>query len=282
MLPLFGYFGIFPFNIHNKKLIFSQNLHRYSIFLVILMCMGSLVRCNIYNKWIPERNAIYIFNLMVKFEPYSDLIQILLASMILFRFRKFKKFAQICLVFCTKHEKELIKKVICVFLLLLSLLFASIIYLCVTKYNFEDQTDGVIGFGQTMFRTVCLLQICTFLFVITRESKRIKERLRFRKDFDQIFHDFTTLSVMFTRFHNFFHLQMKLNIIQCFYEFLLAIKRAENVLFKESSDKRVDYQLVFWYFFHIPTTYMIIHLGEMILNQVMLFYFCLKYYIFEN
>lgn len=283
IFSLFQICGIFPFEITTQKQIFySKFWHFWSVFLHLSVIILSIIELFIY--WQLPDNVGYIYKSLLKFEPYPALIRVILQSAsVLFRsiFGMLKIYVESIVKASTSETNKVAHKatlLVLIFIFTLNILVYSIFKSRLN--NWSSLLNFSISVIQSAYGLIhflyCYISLHTINYNLNEIETKI-QRLRSRHNYykilcrKRILEEIDENIKVYNYFSEIFYFLIKIIIFEAFYESLLGIKQAEDLLYSEQLKNFVvpGICLVIYHLYAVPMLFLVIHQGHSIQAKVL-------------
>lgn len=265
--------GIWLFQIERYKIFCLLNWHYWSTIITSILLIVSGVRCQYYlNINLEPNSSGYIFNFLAKSEPLVTITELMLSSTILYQRKKLENMVRTVIDLSSSETKRSAIVVIVVNLMMLVTLYKFTLNLVSSEIvRITTKLDAVACCVQITIRTCHLLFIAVTLFVINFNLEKWKKMFTEAKnDVDQSYHNLIKISELYSTFSDLFYFLMNINVVHCFYGFLLGLKRIEDALYRSADDYQEKYDgiIILLNLFHLPMILLICHAGQIFQEKV--------------
>lgn len=268
----FAVVGIFPFKIlplNNIKI--SKKSHIWSLALFIIVILISIYRSYYYFNWDPDDN--YLDKVLTQLEPNIALFRILLTFLTVIQgksIKRLKSSMKLLLESSSKHSNDTQMKVFVCTSIPLAVLFYSVF--C-HEYAHGDKmikTDVIINLVQDVLRSMVLIQLCVFFSIILCSVTTIEKRLKVNYSRISLKQCVKMVSA-YSKLSKIYSPLISMVLVECSFDVILGLRCAVDFLInqlKHTSYLQNQVVLIFWYLFHIPLLFFLIHLGDIYQRKV--------------
>lgn len=276
---IFNLFGTLPYDIlPNNRTTFSKYWYTWSLFFTFVIVLISIWRYYIFLKWNPELNNGYIYSILSKHEPVVNLSGIIFTFIMIIPRKTIKRLG-ILLELLTNVESEKCKRFQVKMLVSYSSGFGFLCYSVIrnqyTSLDTWEKVDIVVSLVQDSCKLVMLFQLCIFLNIIFTSLDKVEKDVK-NKSFHLIYKSIANILSTKSKFTKIYKTLELMVMFESFYEALLGMKCTKDYLsgqYKYTTYLESDAVLIFWYFFHFPSFFLLIHLSHKCQRKVKTFTF---------
>lgn len=277
LIKLFQFFGVFPFNIKNKKIRFSKFSYMWSILITTFFISISIKRC-LYYYADNMTTFSYVFAMLTNYEPYFPCIEICLSTIpIYFSLKHLRRYIQNLVSLMPSsngtNKKMIINVIIiilqcCVFIRMLQGVYFPTVELM------SDIIDGTCSGIQTIFRKVHLLHFYVALNGMVEHLKRVERNLK-NGQLKEVFDEYCKVLETYEELGMIYHFFMIYSLFDVFYDTMSGVKKLQDFLFnhygEEAQSDDVEGFIIWWWLFLVPILMLVLHEGHLVHEKVLIY-----------
>lgn len=274
LFKLFQIFGVFPFTKKNHKIVFSNFMYGWSVFITSLFIAISIKRSLYYY----EDNATtysYVFAMLSSWEPYFPLIEICLSSIPIYTsLKRVKKYIQNLIILdrsvtCTNKimmiKVMLIMGEICIMVISLKLYYFPTVELL------SDTIDGSCTVLQSFCYFVHILHCFVALNRMVENLKIVEKNLK-RGELNTVFKDYCKVLETYEGLGKSYQFYMSFLLLLVFYDTMSGVKKLQDYIFNNygaaTQGDFVEAVIVFWWLCYFPPLTLVLHEGHLFHEKV--------------